>query len=120
MWKVLLMISAVVLIGSGVFSYMNKGTLESTRTDRQRNEAYLAKSLDELDKKRQDLAATEAETVKLKAENETLKTELAQATLKSTNNEESSRKHSSTLNTPSRSKNNKWISPTPLSAWPLL
>ena len=68
MWKVLLMISAVVLIGSGVFSYMNKNTLEETKASRVQNQADLATSLKQLEDKRTELAATEDETKKLKAE----------------------------------------------------
>ena len=62
------MISAVVLIGSGVFSYMNKNTLEETKASRVQNQADLATSLKQLEDKRTELAATEDETKKLKAE----------------------------------------------------
>lgn len=85
MWKVLLMISAVVLIGSGVFSYMNKSTLESSRTEREQNQKDLEKSLAELAKKEENLKMTLAEAEKLKAEAESLKTEFAQAKLKESN-----------------------------------
>ena len=56
------MISAVVLIGSGVFSYLNKDTLESTRSDRERDQESLRLSLEQLEGKRTELADTETET----------------------------------------------------------
>jgi hypothetical protein len=81
------MISAVVLIGSGVFSYMNKKTLEETKGQRVTAQTSLAASLKQLAGKRQDLADTEDETKNLQAEDQTLKTELTQAELKSSNND---------------------------------
>jgi len=85
MWKVLLMISAVVLIGSGVFSFMNKDAVKATREDRQQNQADVQKAQDEIEKKKEDLKQAQAEAEKLKAEAESLKTELAQAKLKESN-----------------------------------
>ena len=85
MWKVLLMISAVVLIGSGVFSFMNKDAAQASREERQQNQADVKKAQDEIEKKKEDLKLAQAEAEKLKAEAESLKTELAQAKLKESN-----------------------------------
>lgn len=85
MWKVLLMISAVVLIGSGVFSFMNKDAVQASRVERQQNQADVERAQDEIEKKKDDLKLAKLEAEKLKAEAQSLKTELAQAKLKESN-----------------------------------
>lgn len=75
MWKVLLVISAVVLLGGGYLAYDNKKTLEQKNKDLNAAIDLLAQRKQSLAEKKEELAALEQSIVSLKDEAEKLKTE---------------------------------------------
>ncbi|NNE91299.1 MAG: hypothetical protein HKN23_06600, partial [Verrucomicrobiales bacterium] len=78
MWKVLLVISTVSLIGAGFLSYQNKEKAEEIRTDRKDKQRQLAGLKDDLKTAQDNLAATKANIQKLNTEREELATRLTQ------------------------------------------
>lgn len=72
MWKVLLVISAVVLAGSGVISWNNQQLLEKTRTERKQTEDHRALVEGDVKKTDAELTTTRADTQKLVAEGQEL------------------------------------------------
>ena len=76
MWKVLLVISAVVLAGSGVIAWNNQKTLEVQREQRIAEEKRLAGLEKDLAERKMELETTLAEVASLKDEAQKLQVEV--------------------------------------------
>ena len=75
MWKVFLVISAVVLAGAGYFSYSNMGAYGEKLDEEEATKADLVKRQGDLESTNQEIAALEQSIEKLKNETSDLQTE---------------------------------------------
>ncbi len=87
MWKVFLVISAVVLAGSGVISWNNQQVIDATRTERKETESQAELLAKQLADTKEQLAQTVAQVATLKDEAQKLQVEVDTAKAKVSEND---------------------------------